>query len=47
MGFKRDEVAKNAYVANDHNAASFKYKSGLTANTEVDGTKKCTTKIFE
>ena len=38
--FKRDEIANNANVTNDGNAPSFKYKTGLIANTNADGTKK-------
>ena len=37
--FKRDETTKNADVANDNSALSFKYKSNLTGNAENDGTK--------
>ena len=40
QGFKRDEIANNANVADDDNAPSFKYKANLIANTNADGTKK-------
>ena len=37
--FKRDEIINNAYVTNDDNAPSFKYKANLTGNTENNGRK--------
>ena len=39
-GFKRDEIANNANVADDDNAPSFKYKADLIANTNADEIKK-------
>ena len=51
--FKKDKVNdNNAYVTNDNNAPSFKYKASIIGNTEANGTKKwsknsCTAKIFE
>ena len=39
-GFKGDEVANNANVANDDNVPSFKYKENLIDDTDVDGTKQ-------
>ena len=38
-GFKRDEITINANVTNNNDAPSIKYKAGLIANTEADGTK--------
>ena len=38
-GFKRDEVVNNAYVTNENDASSFRYKAGLINNTEADGKK--------
>ena len=38
--FKRDEIDNNAYVTNENNALSFKYKANLIGNTETNGTKK-------
>ena len=38
--FKRDEIVDNAEVTNHDNAAPFKYKANLIANTETNGTKK-------
>ena len=40
LGFKRDQVANNANVANNDNAPSFKYKASLIGHTEAGGTKK-------
>ena len=37
--FKKDEIINNAYVTNDNNAPSFKYKAKLIGNTGNDGTK--------
>ena len=37
-GFKRDEINTNANVCTE-NSSSFKYKSSIIGNTEVDGTK--------
>ena len=39
-GFKRDEIANNANVTNDHSFPSFKCKAKLIANTTAYGTKK-------
>ena len=39
-GFKREEVANNANVANNNNVPSFKYKAKLIGNTEANGIKK-------
>ena len=39
-GFKRDEVANNANVANNNNVPLFKYKANLIGNAEANGTKK-------
>ena len=38
-GFKREEVANNANLANN-NVPSFKYKANLIGNTEANGIKK-------
>ena len=38
--FKRDEITNNADVTNNDNALSFKYKSSIIGNTEVNGIKK-------
>ena len=38
-GFKRDEITINANFTNNNDAPSIKYKAGLIANTEADGTK--------
>ena len=37
--FKRDEVTDNAYVTNDNNAPSFKYKASIIDNAKENGTK--------
>ena len=37
--FERDEIVNNAYVTNDNNAPSFKYKVSIIGNTEDNGTK--------
>ena len=37
--FKRDEIINNAYVTNDNNARSFKYKANIICDTENNGTK--------
>ena len=39
-GFKRDEVANHANVANNDNVPSFKYKANLIGNTKANVTKK-------
>ena len=39
QSFKRDDVANNANVNNDDNAASFKYKASNIGNTGNNGTK--------
>ena len=38
-GFKSDEIDNNAYVSNDDNALSFKYKASNIGNKENNGTK--------
>ena len=37
--FKRDEIVDNDNVTNDDNVLSFKYKSNIIGNTEVNGRK--------
>ena len=39
-GFKREEIADYANVANNNNAPSFNYKANLIGNTEADWTEK-------
>ena len=39
-GFKREEIADYANVANNNNAPSFDYKANLIGNTEADWTEK-------
>ena len=37
--FKRKEIVNNAYMTNDDNAFSFKYKASIIGNTENNGRK--------
>ena len=37
--FKRGEITNNAYVTNDNNAPSFKYKASIVDNTNANGKK--------